>query len=148
MSLYADDVVLFCHPSRSDTTAIHELLRLFGQASGLHVNYGKSSAALINCANDDIATVTTGLGCPVVELPITYLGIPLTIRRPTRAQMQPVIDRVAAKLPTWKAHLMDKAGRLKLIRSVLSAIPIHQLLVYAPDKKTLHLIEKIQRGFL
>jgi hypothetical protein len=62
--------------------------------------------------------------------------------------MQPVIDRVAAKLPTWKAHLMDKARRLKLIRSVLSAIPIHQLLVYAPDKKTLHLSEKIQRGFL
>jgi hypothetical protein len=100
MSLYADDVVLFCHPSRSDTTAIRELLHLFGHASGLHVNYGKSSAALINCTDDDIATVTTGLGCPIVELPITYLGIPLTIRRPTRDLMQLVIDRVAAKLPT------------------------------------------------
>jgi hypothetical protein len=62
--------------------------------------------------------------------------------------MQPTIDRVAAKLPTWKAHLMDKAGRLKLVKSVLSAIPIHQLLVHAPDKQTLHLIEKIERGFL
>jgi hypothetical protein len=36
----------------------------------------------------------------------------------------------------------------ELIKSVLSAIPIHQLLVYAPPKKILKLIEKIQRGFL
>jgi hypothetical protein len=43
---------------------------------------------------------------------------------------------------------MDKAGRLKLIKSVLSAIPTHQLLVYAPPKKILKLIEKIQLGFL
>jgi hypothetical protein len=65
-------------------------------------------------------------------MPLTYLGIPLKICRPTCAQLQPQVDSVAAKLPTWKAHLMDKAGRLKLIKSVLSAIPIHQLLVYAP----------------
>jgi hypothetical protein len=148
MSLYADDVVLFCHPSHDDTAAVRELLHIFGLASGLRVNYSKSSAALINCTDDDVAAVSAGLGCPVVEMPITYLGIPLTIRRPTRAQMQPTIDRVAAKLPTWKAHLMDKAGRLKLVKSVLSAIPIHQLLVHAPDKQTLHLIEKIERGFL
>jgi hypothetical protein len=41
---------------------------------------------------------------------------------------------------------MDKAGRLKLVKAMLSAIPIHQVLIYA--KKTLKLIEKIKRGFL
>jgi hypothetical protein len=43
---------------------------------------------------------------------------------------------------------MDKAGRLKVIKSVLTVVPIHQLLVYAPPKEVLKLIEKIQRGFL
>jgi hypothetical protein len=81
-------------------------------------------------------------------LPITYLGIPLTVRKPTAAQLQPVVDRVAAKLPTWKAGLMDRAGRLVMVKSVLGAIPIHQLLVIAPDKRTIKLITKIQRGFL
>ena len=88
------------------------------------------------------------LGCPIVDLPITYLGIPLTIRRPTTAQLQPVVDKTAGKLPTWKAHLMNKAGRLAFVKSVLSAIPIHQLLVLAPPKKVLKLLEKIQRSFL
>ena len=43
---------------------------------------------------------------------------------------------------------MNKAGRLAFVKSVLSAIPIHQLLVLAPPKKVLKLLEKIQRGFL
>jgi hypothetical protein len=37
---------------------------------------------------------------------------------------------------------------IKLVKSMLGAIPVHQLLVYTPPKKCLKQIEKIQRGFL
>uniref|UniRef100_A0A453RPF2 Uncharacterized protein n=1 Tax=Aegilops tauschii subsp. strangulata TaxID=200361 RepID=A0A453RPF2_AEGTS len=43
---------------------------------------------------------------------------------------------------------MNKAGRLAFVKSVLSAMPIHQLVVLAPPKKTLKLLEKIERGLL
>uniref|UniRef100_A0A453BJB7 Uncharacterized protein n=1 Tax=Aegilops tauschii subsp. strangulata TaxID=200361 RepID=A0A453BJB7_AEGTS len=43
---------------------------------------------------------------------------------------------------------MTKIGRLALVKSVLSAIPVHQLLAFAPPKKTLKQLEKIERGFL
>jgi hypothetical protein len=46
------------------------------------------------------------------------------------------------KLPTWKSRLMQKPGRIALVKSVLSAIPIHQLLVLAPAKKTFKLMEE------
>uniref|UniRef100_A0A453N311 Uncharacterized protein n=1 Tax=Aegilops tauschii subsp. strangulata TaxID=200361 RepID=A0A453N311_AEGTS len=52
------------------------------------------------------------------------------------------------KLPTWKAHLMNKVGRLAFVKDVLSTIPIHQLLVLAPPKKIIKLLEKIQQGFI
>ena len=55
-----------------------------------------------------------------------------------------MVDKTAAKLPTWKAHLMDRAGRLAFVKAVLSAIPIHQLHVLAPPKRILKLLEKIQ----
>jgi hypothetical protein len=74
------------------------------------------------------------------------LGIPLTIRKPT--SLLPVVDKVAGKLPTWKAGLMDKVVRLAMVKSNLGVIPIHQLLVLAPSKKILKLIVKIERGFL
>lgn len=47
VSLYADDVILFCHPTPSDTSAVRSVLQLFERASGLHVNFTKSSATLI-----------------------------------------------------------------------------------------------------
>jgi hypothetical protein len=99
VSLYADDVVLFCHPSASDINAVKAILQLFGQASGLQVNYTKSSATLLNCDAEAAALVTDTLGSPVADLPLTYLGIPLTLRRPTRAQMLPLVEKTAATLP-------------------------------------------------
>jgi hypothetical protein len=50
ISLYADDVILFCHPLQEEIEAVKATLDLFGRASGLSVNYGKSTATLIRCA--------------------------------------------------------------------------------------------------
>uniref|UniRef100_A0A453SZ45 Reverse transcriptase domain-containing protein n=1 Tax=Aegilops tauschii subsp. strangulata TaxID=200361 RepID=A0A453SZ45_AEGTS len=125
VSLYADDVILFCHPTVGDITAVKSILLLFGRASSLLVNYAKSSATLIRCAADDVAPAVNLLGCPLAEFPITYLGILLTLHRPTAAQLQPVVDKTAGMLPTWKAHLMNKASRLAFVKAILSAIPIH-----------------------
>jgi hypothetical protein len=68
------------------------------------VNYTKSATAMLNCDAEDAALVNASLGCPTVELllPMTYLGIPLTIRCPTWTHLQPLIERVAHQLPTWK----------------------------------------------
>jgi hypothetical protein len=76
------------------------------------------------------------------------LGIPFTAKRPTAAQLQPIVNKAAGMLPTWNSKLMNKAGRLAFVKSVLSAIPLHQLMVLAPPKKVLKLLEKIKRGFL
>jgi hypothetical protein len=148
ISLYADDVILFCHPSREDVSAAKGILELFGQASGLRINYTKSTTSLIRCEEEEVTHAVQHLGCPIAELPITYLGIPLTIRKPAAAQLQPMVNRTAGMLPTWRSRLMQKPGRLALVKSVLGAIPIHQILVLAPPKSTLKQMEKIERGFL
>ena len=43
---------------------------------------------------------------------------------------------------------MNKAGRLTTVKSVLYAIPIHQLLVFASSKKIIKHLGKIKIGFL
>jgi hypothetical protein len=117
VSLYADDVVMFCHPTPDDLGSVKAIFELFGKASGLQVNYTKSKATLLNCTPDDATRVPESLGCQIVDLPLTYLGIPLTIRRPTTTQLQPVVTKAANMLPTWKSRLMNKAGRLAFINS-------------------------------
>jgi len=63
-------------------------------------------------------------------------------------QLQPIVTKAANVLPTWKSKLLNKAARLTLIKSVLTAIPIHQLLAHTPTKKIIKLLERIERGFL
>lgn len=62
ISLYADDVGLFCHPMPRDIMVVKAILHFFGKASGLLVNYHKSSATLLHC-NQEVSTfVATELG--------------------------------------------------------------------------------------
>ena len=49
------------------------------------MNFLKSSATLIRYDADDVTHIIDTLGCPIVNLPITYLGIPLTVKRPSAA---------------------------------------------------------------
>jgi hypothetical protein len=63
ISLYTDDVVLFAKPKVGDMVVIREMLRLFGDASGLRVNYSKSSATLIHGDARDAQLVSDTLRC-------------------------------------------------------------------------------------
>lgn len=146
--LYADDVILFCQPSKDDILVVKSIMQLLGRASSLQVNFLKSLATLIRCDADKAASINDLLDYPVVDLPITYLGIPFTIRQPSTTQLQPVVDKTAAMLLGWKARFMNNVGRLAFVKVVLSAIPIDQLLVLTPPKKIIKALEKIQREFL
>jgi hypothetical protein len=71
--LYADNVVVFARPDE-ELGVIRALLEYFGDASGLHVNYGKSAAAPIRCDEEAVDAISNNLQCPVRNFPCTYLG--------------------------------------------------------------------------
>jgi hypothetical protein len=79
ISLYADDVVLFCKPNFGDFIAIREILHVFGGASGLRVNYEKSSATLIRGDTQDADLVAEMLHYQIKAFPIKYLGLQLAL---------------------------------------------------------------------
>uniref|UniRef100_A0A8R7TJZ6 Reverse transcriptase domain-containing protein n=1 Tax=Triticum urartu TaxID=4572 RepID=A0A8R7TJZ6_TRIUA len=78
ISLYADDVVIFCHPDSHDLATVRRLLHVFGLASGLQTNFDKCSATPIQCTDDHMATIAAEMQCPVTHFPITYLRLPLS----------------------------------------------------------------------
>jgi hypothetical protein len=148
VSFYADDVVIFCHPDETELRAVRGILELFGTASGLHTNFAKCSVSPIGCSDEEAAGAAERMGCQLAPFPVKYLGIPLSIRRLTAASFQPLVDRLADKLPTWRAAMMPRAGRLTLVRAVLAAIPLHQLMVLGVNKTALKQVNKTLRGFL
>lgn len=62
--------------------------------------------------------------CPVKDFPCSYLGLPLHTRQlRRRVDTQPLIDKMASRLPAWQGRFLNKAGRLKLLNSVLTSHP-------------------------
>jgi hypothetical protein len=124
------------------------VIEVFGTASGLRTNIAKCSANSIRRTDAHVALVELELRSPMEPFPQRYLGLPLSLRKPSAAQLQYLVDNVANKLPGWKASLLDKGGRLELVRSTLSTMPIFSMMSLDIPAKTILAIEKILRGFL
>ena len=94
---------------------------------------------------DDLALE---LGCRTGTLPTTYLGLPLGMRHNTTEVWDGVEERFRKKLAFWKRRYISKGGRLTLLRSTLSNLPIYIMSLFRMPKGVKARLEKIQRDFL
>ena len=147
LSLFADDVVLLIKPIPEEAEAALQLLRVFGEASGLRCNLAKSSASPIRCEGLDLRQVTTILSCPIKPFPIQYLGLPLSLVRLSKTDLQPLVDKIAGHVPTWKASLLERSGRLVLLDSTLTATPVYHMLSLDLPQWFFNSVNKILKGF-
>ena len=125
VSIYDDDVVLFLCPVATDLRMVEDLLQLFGSATGLKTNIQKSSVMPIQCSEDELTVMQAHLPCKVQSFPCKYHVLPLSISKLTRAQLQPIIVKIAEKLPGWKADLLNRAGRAILVQYVLTKMLLY-----------------------
>ncbi|GJM86847.1 hypothetical protein PR202_ga02745 [Eleusine coracana subsp. coracana] len=148
ISLYADDVALFTKPVENELHVTKLILDHFGEASGLWTNLQKSCVIPIQCDQQVQQLVEDSLECPTKGFPCTYLGMPISHKKLRKADLLAWVEKVADKLPGWKASLLNLAGRAALVRFVLSAIPIYILFAMNVPKWFIKAIDKIRRSFL
>jgi hypothetical protein len=147
-SLYVDDAVVFIQSDPEEISTTKEILHIFGEATGLRANFAKCAALPIQCNDDNIALIQDELPCQVTAFPCTYLGLPLSIFRLRKEDLQPFVDKVACRLPVWKAEQMAPIGRVTMVNAVLSSIPIYLLMAINVPKWVIKRIDKVHRGFL
>lgn len=108
----------------------------------------KSQVLPIACTKEQVGEAKQILQCEIGHLPCKYLGLPLSIRKLTVTDLQPVLDKIADRLPGWKAILLQRSERPILVRAVLTALPIHVLIAIDVPKWIIRAIDKLRRGFL
>ncbi|XP_016192035.1 uncharacterized protein LOC107632911 [Arachis ipaensis] len=145
---FADDTVLFCPPEEETIKNYKRILRCFELMSGLSINYDKSSLISINCDAQWVQRMCSVLGCKEASLPVKYLGIQLGANPRLVKTWKPIIEKVEEKLSLWKAKVLNKAGKLVLIKSVLNSLPVYYLSLYKMSKAVAEKLIFLQRRFL
>lgn len=124
---YTDDLLILMSGGVEDLRIIKLILYLFEDMAGLKTNFSKTClySSRMGELSDLAATATATLQCKVNRLPVTYLGIPISGRRPNRQDWEDVILKVRRRLAAWKMKHISLGGRLTLVNSVWSTIPTY-----------------------
>ena len=145
--IFADDTLIFCKTSEDQITFLSWLLMWFEAISGLKVNLDKSE--LFPMGNvENMEELAFELGCKVGRLPSTYLVMSLGAPFKSVAIWDEVEERFHKRLDMWKHQYISKGGRVTLIKSMLSSLPIYLMSILQLQRGVGLRLEQIQRDFL
>ena len=83
-----------------------------------------------------------------MELPFKYLGM-LIGGNPRRIEFwNPVVDKIKTRLSRWRGKMLSLAGRICLIKSVISALPLFYFSFFKAPIVVRNHIRRIQARFL
>ena len=119
----------------------------FEAISRLKVNLDKSELFLVGIV-ENVEELASELGCKVGRLPSTYLGRPLGAPFKSVAIWDGVDGRFRKRLAMWKRQYISKGGRITLIKSMLSNLPIYLMSILQLPRGVRIRLEQIQRDFL
>jgi hypothetical protein len=144
---YADDTMVFLDHNLEHARNIKLLLTVFEQMSGLKINFHKSELFCYGLAKEYELQYSHLFSCGIGTLPFKYLGIPMIHRRLRNSDWQGVIDRFEKRLSTWKAKFLSSGGRLVLLNSVLSSLPIFMMSFFELPVGVLKKLDTIRSRF-
>ena len=124
---YTDDTIIFMEHDLEKARNMKLVLCLFEQLTELQINFHKSELFCFERANEEHEAYKQLFECELGASPFTYLGIPIHHRKLTKREWKSIEDRFEKKLGCWKGKLMSYGGRLILINSVLTSMPMFLL---------------------
>ncbi|WVZ58821.1 hypothetical protein U9M48_009050 [Paspalum notatum var. saurae] len=148
VSMYADDAAIFLKPTKRDITTLMSLLVKFRDTFGLMVNAQKSTVVPIRCEGLDLEEILMSFRATRTQFPIKYLGLPLSSKRLKRVDFQPLVDKVSKKLTAWNGRHINLAGRLTLVKSVLTSQAVYFISSLRVPKSMLKEIDNKRKRFL
>ncbi|KAK2360432.1 hypothetical protein QL285_085698 [Trifolium repens] len=124
---FDDDTLLLGAKSWANVRALRGVLVLFELMSGLKVNFHKSMLVGVNITDSWLHEAASALRCRVGKVPLLYLGMPIGGVSRRLGFWEPVLTRIRNRLSGWNSRFLSFGGRLVLIKSVLTSLPVYAL---------------------
>jgi hypothetical protein len=71
-----------------------------------------------------MAAASTFLHCGVDSIPFRFLGISMGANPRRKVTWKPIVEFTRKCLSRWKSHNLSIGGRITLINSILSSLPL------------------------
>ena len=144
---YADDTIIFLDNDLEKAKNLKFLLCAFEQLSGLKINFHKSELFCYGEAKDLEHEYSNLFGCALGALPFTYLGIPMHHKRLSNSDWKHIEEKFQKRLSGWKSKILSVGGRLTLINSVLSSLPMFMFSFFEVPKRVLEKLDVYRSRF-
>ncbi|XP_042489025.1 uncharacterized protein LOC122069149 [Macadamia integrifolia] len=129
-SLFTDDIFSFSNASSRYVKNLQSFLSRYEDLSGQKINIDKSKLFLGPLNVRRKLAIIDILKIPVCNFPTRYLGVAIFKGRIKKEALIPILDKVKSQLAGWKGNLLSMAGRVELVRSVISGMSNHSFAVY------------------
>jgi len=144
---FADDTLILGNKSWANICAMRAVLVLFENLSGLKVNFSKSQLVGVNVSTSWLTEAAMVLSCKVGTVPFVYLGLPIGGNARRLAFWEPLLHRIKSRLSSWNSKYLAFGGRLVLLKSVLSSLPVYALSFFKAPAGIISSIESILNCF-
>ena len=125
--------------------AFLDIMNHFCIISGALINIRESVVYGWNVDQSIVANISQILGFDGYASwdKVKYLGFPITLGQNNPSLWLEVISKIKSKIVSWGGHWLTTAGKLILIKSVLSALPIYQSSLLLAPKSIMDQISKL-----
>jgi hypothetical protein len=149
-SQFVDDTILLSGASKTMARRLNQVLDTFLLVSGGLLNKTKCQIYVWNISaiiRAGIAQIL-GFGISLDWKTFKYLGLPLCLKSLPGEYWQLSLQKVREKMESWGSRWLNPVGRVILIKSVLSALPLYQFSSLLAPKGVLKDMAQLIRKFL
>ncbi|KAJ6836362.1 uncharacterized protein M6B38_328180 [Iris pallida] len=145
--IYADDLLVLLQPTIRGMSALSDIMEEFGRLSGLQLNREKSRVYFSSrCTQQEERAYA--LGVDRGELPVKYLGVPLTVNYAREQDCHSLVDFVQRRVEGWQAAGLSFGGRIELVRSVIAGITMFWFQSIQIPSATIRKVEALCADFI
>ena len=121
---YADDTIILVELDNACIANLKFILLCFEAVSGLKINFAKSEVMVTGVDRAEALRVARLLNCSLGSFPFKYLGLPISPGLLHAKDFAPVVAKVGNRVLPWRGRYNTNAGKVALINSCLSSLPL------------------------